>query len=76
MSVIKAEVGSAICFSSPQYAIPQLCRRSAQNALAQVLQICHCVMRNSAIADISTTHNHSKEKIKLQKISFIKIKNN
>ncbi len=34
-------------------------------------------MRNAAIADTSATHNHSKEKIKLQKkIIFIKMKNN
>jgi hypothetical protein len=71
-------VGSAACFSGPQYTIPQLCFRSAQNAITQCFQICQCAMRNAAIADTSATHNHSKEKIKLQnkKIIFIKIKNN
>ncbi len=56
------EVGSAICFSGPQYAIPQFCFRSPQNAITQVFQIFQCAMRNSAIADSSATHNHSKEK--------------
>jgi hypothetical protein len=70
-------VGGATCFSGPQYAIPQLCFRSAQNAITQVFQICQCAMRNSAIADTSATHNHRKEKnkVKKKKISFIKIKN-
>jgi hypothetical protein len=57
-----AEVGSAICFSGPQYAIPQLCFRSPQNAITQVFQIFQCAMRNSAIGDTSAPHNHSKEK--------------
>ncbi len=60
------EVGSAACFSGPQYTIPQPCCRSAQNAITQCFQICQCAMRNAAIADTSATHNHSKEKIMLQ----------
>ncbi len=56
------EVGSAICFSGPQYAIPQLCFRSAQNTITQVFQICQCALRNFAIADTSATHNHSNDK--------------
>jgi hypothetical protein len=56
-----SEVGSAACFSGPQYTIPQLCFRSAQNAITQCFQICQCAMRNAAIADTSATHNHSKE---------------
>jgi hypothetical protein len=70
-------VGSAACFLGPQYTIPQLCYRSAQNAITQCFQIRQCAMRNAAIADTSATHNHSKEKIKLQnkKIIFIKVKN-
>jgi hypothetical protein len=55
------EVGSAACFSGPQYTIPQLCFRSAQNAITQCFHICQCAMRNAAIADTSATHNHSKE---------------
>ena len=65
-SVKRSEVGSAICFSGPQYAIPQLCFRSAQNAITQCFQIRQCAMRNAAIADTSATHNHSQEKLKLQ----------
>ncbi len=63
---LKAEVGSAACFSGPQYTIPQLCYRSAQSAITQCFQICQCAMRNAAIADISAMHNHSKKKIKFQ----------
>ncbi len=59
-------MGSAAFFSGPQYTIPQLCYRSAQNAITQCFQICQCAVRNAAIADTSATHNHSKEKIKLQ----------
>jgi hypothetical protein len=66
MYYIKPEVGSAACFSGPQYTIPQLRYRSAQNAITQCFQICQCAVRNAAIADTSATHNHSKEKIKLQ----------
>ena len=58
-------MGSAACFSGPQYTIPQLCYRSAQYAITQCFQICQCAMRNAAIADTSATHNLSKEKIKL-----------
>jgi hypothetical protein len=61
-----AEVGSAACFSGPQYTIPQLCYRSAQNAITQCFQICQCAMRNAAIADTSAMHNPSRKKIKLQ----------
>ncbi len=61
-----AEVGSAACFSGPQYTIPQLCYHSAQSAITQCFQICQCAMRNAAIADTSAMHNHSKKKIKLQ----------
>jgi hypothetical protein len=61
ISVYIAEVGSAAYFSGPQYTIPQLCFRSAQNAITQCFQICQCAMRNAAIADTSATHNHSKE---------------
>jgi hypothetical protein len=64
--LITAEVGSAACFSGPQYTIPQPIYRSAQNAITQCFQICKCAVRNAAIADTSATHNHSKEKIKLQ----------
>ncbi len=53
----KPEVGSAAGFSGPQYTIPQLCFRSAQNAITQCFQICQCAMRNAAIADTSATHN-------------------
>jgi hypothetical protein len=72
------EVGSAAYFSGPQYTIQQLCYRSAQCAITQCFQICQYAMRNAAIADTSATHNHSKEKIKIQnkKIIFIKIKIN
>jgi len=59
-------VGSAACFSGPQYTIPQLCYRSAQNAITQCFQICQWCVRNAAIADTSATYNHSKEKMKLQ----------
>ncbi len=59
-----AEVGSAACFSGPQYTIPQLCYCSAQKAITQCFQICQCNMRSAAIADTSAMHNHSKEKIK------------
>ncbi len=59
--MVLAEVGSAACFSGPQYTISQLCFRSAQNAITQCFQICQCAMRNAAIADTSATHNHSKE---------------
>jgi hypothetical protein len=71
-------VGSAAYFSGPQYTIPQPFYGSAQNAITQCFQICKCAVRNAAIADTSATHNHSKEKIKLQnkKIIFIKTKNN
>ncbi len=70
LSVTKArqrpEVGSAACFSCPQYTIPQLCYCSAQNAITQCFQICQCAVLNAAIADTSATHNHRKEKIKLK----------
>jgi hypothetical protein len=68
-------VGSAACFSGPQYTIPQLCSRNAQNAIPQCFQICQCAMRIAAIADTSATHNYSKEKIKfknLKKSFFLK----
>jgi hypothetical protein len=64
---ILPEVGSAACFSGPQYTIPQLCNRSAQSAITQCFQICQCAMRNAAIADTSTMHNHSKKKNKVTK---------
>ncbi len=48
-------MGSAACFSGPQYTIPQLCFCSAQNAISIfVSALC-------AIADTSATHNHGKE---------------
>ncbi len=56
----KSEVGSAACFSGPQYTIPQLWYRSAQNAITQCFQICQCAMRNAAIADTSAMHNHGR----------------
>ncbi len=59
--VFNPEVGSEVYFSGPQYTIPQLCFRSAINAITQCFQICQCAMRNAAIADTSATHNHRKE---------------
>jgi hypothetical protein len=49
ITALFTEVGSAACFSGPQYTIPQLCYRSAQNAIPQCFQICQCAMRNAAL---------------------------
>jgi hypothetical protein len=56
------EVGSVACFCGPQYTIPQLCYRSAQNAITQCFQICQCAMRNAAIADTCATYNTVRKK--------------
>jgi hypothetical protein len=66
-------VGSAACFSGPQYTIPQFCYRSAQSAITQCFQICQCACakRNAAIADTSATHNHSFKKTNFSKLSAV-----
>ncbi len=51
-------MGSAACFSGPQYTISQLCYLSLQNTIMQCFQICQCAMRNAAIADTSATGLH------------------